>query len=104
MHIIQLLDRLLKLLALADLGLGLWLWISGHDVTLPIGKLWYQLDVASLNFFQVIVQRYIFSSIWDAIIVPMLLRPTWEILLFVFLFLLVLRYTLITLARRGHRS
>ena len=103
MHIVQLLGRLFNLLAFADFSLGIWLWISGHDITLPIGQFWYQLDAASLNFFQVIIQRYIFAPIWDAAVVPLLLRPTWEILLFLFLFLLILSFALTTLARdRSH--
>ena len=104
MFIVRLFGRLFHLLALAVLGLGLWLWLAGHDVTLPGGQLWFQFDVASLNFFQVIVQRFIYAPMWDAAIVPLLQRATWEVLLFLFLVALVLGFSLTTLARdRGRR-
>ena len=103
MFIVRLIGRIFHLLALALLGLGIWLWLAGHDVTLPSGQLWFQFDVASLNIFQVIVQRYIYAPIWDAAIVPLLQRPTWEVLLFLFLFALVLGFALTTLARDRRR-
>jgi hypothetical protein len=104
MFIVRLLGRIFQLIALGTVGLGLWLWIAGHDVTLPAGQLWFQFDVGTLNFFQVIVQRYIYAPIWDAAIVPMLQRSTWEALLILFVITLVLGFALGSLAReRGRR-
>ena len=104
MLIVRLLGRLFQLIALGMAGLGLWLWIAGHDVTLPAGQLWFQFDVGTLNFFQVIVQRYIYAPVWDAAIVPMLQRPTWETLLILFVITLVLGFALRMFGReRGRR-
>jgi hypothetical protein len=99
MFIVRLLGSFFQLIALGTGGLGLWLWIAGHDVTLPAGQLWFQFDVGTLNFFQVIVQRYIYAPIWDAAIVPMLQRSTWEALLILFVITLVLGFALGSLAR-----
>jgi len=49
MVIVRLLSRFFQLLAIGILGLGLWLWIVGHDVTLPAGQLWFQFDVVFKN-------------------------------------------------------
>lgn len=103
MFIGRFLGRLFQLIALAIVGLGLWLWLAGHDVTLPAGQLWFQFDVGTLNFFQVIVQRYIYAPIWDAAVVPMLQRSTWEVLLVLFVIMLVLGFALGSRARGRRR-
>lgn len=58
--------------------LGVGLWMSGADITLPAGKLWFDLDSASLNTTQALIQRYIHAGLWDSVIVPLLNRPAWE--------------------------
>ena len=107
MVIVRLLSHLFQLLAIGILSLGLWLWIVGHDVTLPAGQLWFQFDVGTLNFLQVIVQRYIFAPIWDAVFVPILQISTWKVLLTLFFITLVLGFVPDFLAhehrRRRHR-
>jgi hypothetical protein len=107
MVIVRLLSRFFQLLAIGILGLGLWLWIVGHDVTLPAGQLWFQFDVGTLNLLQVIVQRYIYAPIWDAVFVPILQISTWKVLLTLFFITLVLGFMLSSLIhkhrRRRHR-
>jgi hypothetical protein len=60
-------------LGVAVLCLAAWLWVAGHDLTLPAGQLWYTLDKGSLNLTQAIVQRYIYAGLWDSVFVPFLL-------------------------------
>ena len=58
--------------------LGFFLWVSGEDVVVPAGQLWYEIDSASLNSVQSFIQRYIHAGLWDSAIVPLLNRPAWE--------------------------
>ncbi|MDA0655911.1 MAG: hypothetical protein O2912_05835 [Proteobacteria bacterium] len=58
--------------------LGAGLWIYGADITLSAGKLWYDLDSASLNTVQALIQRYIHPGLWDSVVVPLINRPAWE--------------------------
>ena len=92
MRVFSYIGRLLILLALALLGLGVYLWISGRDVTEQAGRLWYEAHVASLNFTQVIIQRHLrLPALWDEVVIPyLLLKPTWEAILWLFIVLMVL--------------
>ena len=103
MVIIRLLSRLFRLLAIGILGLGLWLWIVGHDVTLPAGQLWFQFDVGTLNFLQVIVQRYIYAPVWDVVFVAILQISTWKVLFTLFVITLVLGFVIGLLAHEHRR-
>mgnify|MGYP003332445125 CR=1 FL=1 len=66
--------------------LGIGLLVSGEDVGIPAGLLWYEMDSASLNSVQSFMQRYIHAGLWDSVIVPLLNRPAWEALAFLVLF------------------
>ena len=57
---------------------GCWLWLAGHDLTQPAGRLWATIDVGSLNLLQAIIQRYVYAPLWDGVFVPFLLLPGWE--------------------------
>jgi hypothetical protein len=82
MVVLTFLGRLLVILALGVLGLGLWLWLSGADVTQQAGQLWFSMDLESLNGFQVLIQRHLHMPwLWDGAIVPLLKRPAWEAVL-----------------------
>lgn len=92
MIVLTVIGRLLIVLALALLGLGVYLWLSGEQITQAAGQLWFALDVGSLNFAQVIVQRHLSMPwLWDDFIVPhLLVLPAWEAILWVFIALMVL--------------
>ena len=66
--------------------LGIGLWVSGEDVVVPAGQLWYEMDSASLNSVQSFIQRYIHAGLWDSVIVPLLNRPAWEAVAILVLF------------------
>ena len=51
---------------------GVYLLIMGADLSLSMGKLWFDADLQSLNLFQVIIERYIYYPLWDGMIVPIL--------------------------------
>lgn len=96
------------LAALCLLGLGLWLWLSGQDITQQLGQLWFGLDSFSLNLAQVVVQRHLrIPALWDDGIVPyLLLQPAWESILWVFIGLLIVGglLTLLGSRRKKRRS
>ena len=87
MIVLQVFKWLFFVLAFVFLGLGIWLWLAGEDITKAAGALWYGLDVVSLNLTQVIVQRHLhLPALWDDAIVPYLLqRPAWESILWLFI-------------------
>lgn len=94
--------RLLIVIAVLILLGGLVIWLLGGDVTAPTGALWFEADVGSLNLSQSIVQRYLYTPLWDDFIVPQfLLRPLWETLIILFIFFLVTG-GLIAAATRRH--
>jgi hypothetical protein len=43
----------------------------------PLGVAWHQLDPASLNLVQALVQRYTFPFLWDPVLVTVLFAPSW---------------------------
>jgi len=43
-----------------------------HWMPIALGQLWYDLNRASLNLVQAVVQRYISARLWDGIIVHVL--------------------------------
>lgn len=105
MVVLRIVQWLFFLLAFIFLGLGIWLWLAGEDITKAAGALWYALDVSSLNLAQVIVQRHLhLPALWDDAIVPYLLqRPAWESILWLFIGLMVLGGLVSLIARRPRR-
>jgi hypothetical protein len=92
-------------LGAAVLAIGAWLWLAGHDLTQPAGRIWSNIDVGSLNLIQAIIQRYIYAPIWDAVFVPFLLLPGWEAIgLLVLIFAIVGFLFLFGASRRPRRS
>jgi len=49
---------------------------AGQFTFTPLGKTWFELDSASLNFSQAIIQRYTLPEIWDPGIITLLTWPT----------------------------
>ena len=65
--------------AFAVLAWELWgAWQTGTVTIHAAGKLWYDLDVSSLNAAQAGTQRYLLPALWDPVIVTVL---TWPALL-----------------------
>lgn len=101
MILFRFLARLILMLALVDIGLGLWVWLAGFDVTKAAGETWFAIDSESLNLVQAVVQRYTHPALWDTIAVPLLLRPFWEAVLLAFIGLLVIGGLFGLASRRG---
>jgi hypothetical protein len=80
MGVIKAIGNVFLVLGAAALGAGVWLWLSGRDLTQAAGQVWYDLDKASLNLVQAVVQRYIHPTVWDSVFVPWLLLPAWRAL------------------------
>ncbi len=92
MIVCRIVGLLLLLAAAAVVGWELWLWSATGSLRLRTGgELWFQLDAASLNGFQVLVQRHLdWPAVWDGWVVPVLSWPAWLLLLVPALALLVL--------------
>ena len=68
-------------------------------MTYPVNKAF-----ASLNLSQAIVQRYLYPSIWEALAVPLLVRPFWEAVVLSFIVLLVIGSGIVFLTRQRRRT
>lgn len=67
--------------SLAAAGRELVSWLeTGAYRTVAAGELWYDLDPASLNLVQAVVQRYLLPELWDPVIATALLAPAWALL------------------------
>lgn len=67
---------ILVLLACAAAGLdALEAVASGAMRLRPAGEVWYKLDPPSLNLMQAVVERYIWPTLWDPIILAVLQWP-----------------------------
>lgn len=65
-------------LAVAAAARDIAAWIdTGSYVAMPLGQLWFEIDNASLNLVQAVIQRYVFPELWDPVIVTVLLAPAW---------------------------
>jgi ABC-type Fe3+ transport system permease subunit len=60
---------LVALLVLAATGQG-----SDSEI-MPLGKLWYSLNPASLNLVQAVIERYIWEPLWDSVLLAVLQWP-----------------------------
>lgn len=80
MGVLRVIGNVFVILAMAALGVGVWLWLSGRDLAQAAGQIWYDLDKASLNLIQAVVQRYVHPAVWDSVFVPWLLMPGWRAL------------------------
>ncbi len=73
--------------------LGLALILIGHEALnalegepyrlIALGELWFRIDqalgTASLNISQAVIQRYVWSWLWEGIIQPVLTAPAWVV-------------------------
>jgi hypothetical protein len=53
---------------------------TGTYRVIPLGELWFNVHVASLNLIQAVVQRYLHPFLWDPIITAVLQWPAWSLL------------------------
>jgi hypothetical protein len=100
MSTLKILGRFVLALAFGEFLFGLWIWLAGHDVTRSAGELWYKLAPGSLNLSQAVVQRYLHPEIWEQVAVPLLVRPFWEAVVFLFIVFFVLGSGMVFFARR----
>ena len=52
---------------------------TGKYKLTALGQLWYEADRSSLNTAQVVIQRYLFSWLWDPVIIFILTLPAWPV-------------------------
>ena len=103
--VLRLIGRLFIAFALFTMVAGITIWLLGIDIMTQFGQLWYNADIGSINMAQTIVQRHLRIPVfWDSVIVPyLLLRPTWEAMITLFIVFLVLGGLLLRLGRRRAR-
>ena len=80
--------------------IGCAFMVLGHDLlqyldskswySILLGELWFMIAPEGLNLTQAIVQRYITPTLWDPVILTMLLWPAWLVFLVPGLVLLLL--------------
>ena len=105
MVVLRFIGRLFIALALVTMVLGITIWLLGIDIMAKFGQVWANADITSINLAQVVVQRHLrIPAFWDSVIVPyLLLRPTWEAMITLFILFLVLGALLLRLGRRRQR-
>lgn len=54
--------------------------VTGTYRVIPIGEVWFDVHVASLNVVQAVVQRYLHPLLWDPLLVTVLQWPAWSLL------------------------
>ncbi len=65
----------LVLVALAALSYDVMILLDKGTFKLSAwGEIWYELHPASLNLYQVVVERYLHPVIWDEFLAPLLLN------------------------------
>lgn len=104
MGALRLFGQVFLVLAAAVLGLGAWLWFTGHDLMQPAGQIWFSIDNASLNLMQAVIQRYIHPELWNSVVVPWLLLPGWRALAILVIAFAVIGALLLIVARRRRRT
>jgi len=79
MHIVRALGTALGLVillvGLAASGMVVAAAASGMNVMAPMGQLWFQLDAASLNAAQAMIERGIWPPLWSGFVRPALMLP-----------------------------
>ena len=53
---------------------------TGTYRVIPVGQLWFDINVASLNLMQAVVQRFLHPWLWDPVITTILQWPAWSLL------------------------
>lgn len=104
MVVLRVLGRVLLGGALLLIALGVYLWLDGR-VEQPMGRVWFELHLYSLNYSQVIVQRHLgLDTFWFDAVLPFLERPAWEAILWAVITFLIVGGILASLGRGRRRQ
>ncbi len=77
MFIVNYIGRFIIMAALVILSIGLWLWLSGEDITQQGLFLWQQIDYDSLYYIQNIVNNNaLLIDLWDNYFLTYILLPS----------------------------
>ena len=103
MFLLRYLGRFLILLAVAFGGVGLYVWLTGQ-ATVQLGRVWHETHGQSLNNAEVFIGRYLaIPDFWRDAVLPYLLLPAWEAVLWAIIVLLVVGGALLALGRNRRR-
>ena len=81
MRVLRVIGWLLLVAALLALAWDVFNWIhQGHWLATLTGKAWYQVSPGSLNLMQAVIERHVWKTLWDPIILSVLLQPIWLVL------------------------
>ncbi|MGO1119747.1 hypothetical protein ACTL6U_13615 [Rhodovibrionaceae bacterium A322] len=60
-------------LALLILGVDIWRWLTTKSFAFrPLGQVWYDLSPGSLNLIQAVIERYLWSPLYDPLLLTLL--------------------------------
>ncbi len=80
MRVCRIIGWILIVLAIATAGYEAVAWLTAKSYTaFAFGTLWSLIDLASLNVFQAAIQRHVWPLLWDGVIIPVLLTPSWVV-------------------------
>ena len=87
----RILGWLLLLAAVGTLGYDLSRTMEGQGFQFsPLGQIWFDLHVPSLNLVQAVIERYIWAPLWDPVIAGLLQWPALPVFLIPGLILVLL--------------
>ena len=76
MVVLRVIGWLLIVAALLALGWDIFFWIhDGHMAFTPAGAAWYRVSPGSLNLTQAVIERHIWKTLWNPLILTVLLQP-----------------------------
>jgi hypothetical protein len=82
---------------------GIYIWLDGKAMV-AAGRVWFDLHLPSLNYFEVIVSRHLhLTDFWQYQIMPYLQRPAWEASLWLVIVFLILGGLFSVIGRRYRR-
>lgn len=103
MMVLRILGQVFTLMAIGFLGLGVFVWLDGRAME-PLGKIWFDLHLPSLNYAEVVVSRHLnMTEFWRDQVLPFLQCPAWEALLWIIIVLLLSGGILMFLGRGRRR-
>jgi len=79
--VLRVIGWLLIVAALFALGWDIFLWIhNGRMAFTPTGAAWYHVSPGTLNLLQAVIERHIWKTLWNPLILTVLLQPLWLVL------------------------
>jgi len=80
MIVLRIVGYVLLLSGLVALGSDIFRSLeAGGWQSMALGQFWFGLDRASLNGFQVVLERHVWDVLWDPVMLAVLQWPVWAV-------------------------